>query len=196
MNDRSDSELLVTYLQDGSEAAFNELVDRHLGLVYSTALRVVVDPHLAEDVTQTTFTILAREARHLTGRVFLSSWLHRTASNQAAKLARTEMRRRTREQEAYSMQPTLTPLPGSDSDADWIELAPMLDAALNKLGDAERAVLLLRFFEKKSAAEIGLRLNLSDEAAQKSRIFHRGRTTEFSIVVGPQVFLEHQQVMK
>jgi|KBSSwiStaDraftv2_1062776.scaffolds.fasta_scaffold170375_1 RNA polymerase sigma factor (sigma-70 family) len=160
MNKRTDSDLLRAYAENGSESAFAEVVSRHVGLVYSVARRVVVDTHLAEDATQATFAALAREARHLAGRIFLSSWLHRTASNQAAKLVRGEMRRRAREQEAFAMQST-------PPESDWHQIAPMLDAALNKLAEADRAVILLRFFEKKTAREIGATLKLNEEAAQK-----------------------------
>jgi RNA polymerase sigma factor (sigma-70 family) len=162
VNQRTDSELLHDYFERRSESAFAEIVDRYVALVYSVARRAVVDEHLAEDVTQTTFTILAREARHLSGRTVLSTWLHRTAFNQAAKLVRDEMRRRTREQEAYAMQMLPT-----DSDHDWKRIAPMLDAALDKLAEADRAAILLRYFENKSAKEIGNALQLSEEAAQK-----------------------------
>ncbi len=194
VNQRTDSELLRDYIERRSESAFAELVNRHVALVYSVALRVVVDAHLAEDVTQTTFTILAREARHLAGRALLSSWLHRTASNQAAKLVRGEMRRRAREQEAYAMQTVPT-----ESDSDWKRIAPMLDAALNKLAEADRAVILLRYFERKSAKEIGGALQLSEEAAQKrvARALERLRgllsgqgaaltTTSLATLVGTQ----------
>jgi RNA polymerase sigma factor (sigma-70 family) len=162
VNQRTDSELLRVYVEERSESAFTELVNRHVALVYSVALRTVVDLHLAEDITQTTFTILAREARHLTGRGPLSSWLHRTALNQAAKLVRGEMRRRAREQEAYAMQTV-----PNESDPDWKRIASMLDAALDKLPEADRAAILLRYFEKKSAKEMGEALQLSEEAAQK-----------------------------
>ncbi len=168
VNERADSELLRDYIERRSESAFAELVNRHVALVYSVARRVVVDTHLAQDVTQTTFTILAREARHLSGRALLSSWLHRTASNQAAKLVRGEMRRRTREQEAYAMQLQMQTVPiDSASDPDWNRIAPMLDAALNKLAEPDRTVILLRYFEKKTAKEIGGALQLGEEAAQK-----------------------------
>ena len=97
VNERTDSDLLRDYAENGSEPAFAELVRRHIALVYSSALRMVVDPYYAEDVTQATFATLARQARRLTGRALLSGWLHRTASNLAAKLVRGEMRRRARE---------------------------------------------------------------------------------------------------
>ena len=162
MNARTDSELLRDYAENASESAFAELVRRHIDLVYSSALRLVVDPHLAEDVSQATFATLAREGRHLTGRALLSGWLHRTALNLAAKLVRTEMRRRAREQEAYAMQ-TTQPEP----DPGWKQVAPKLDAALDTLTESDRAVILLRYFEKKTASEIGATLKLSEEAAQK-----------------------------
>jgi len=158
----TDSELLRAYGEEGSEAAFGELVRRHLGLVYGVARRVVVDEHLAEDVAQATFAILAREARHLQGRMVLASWLHRTAATQSAKLVRGEMRRRAREQEAYAMEKS-----GPEDTAAWERIAPRLDGALNRLGEGDRAVLLLRFFEKKSVREIGTALAVSEAAAQK-----------------------------
>jgi RNA polymerase sigma factor (sigma-70 family) len=159
--------LLKDYAENGSESAFTKLVSRHIGLVYSEAVRVVVDEHFAEDVTQATFAVLAREARHLAGRAFLSSWLHRTVSNQAANLVRGEMRRRAREQEAYAMQ---TVLP--ESDPGWKQIAPKLDAALNKLAEADRDVILFRFFEKKTSADIATALQ-----AQRRRPQRRGDCT-------------------
>jgi DNA-directed RNA polymerase specialized sigma24 family protein len=94
VNAKTDQELLRAYAWEQSEAAFAELVRRHIHLVYSAALRLVVDPHLAEDATQGTFIALAQNAPKLAAREVLSSWLHLTARNMAAKLVRSEERRR------------------------------------------------------------------------------------------------------
>src|SRR6266498_879069 len=65
----SDGELLRRYTETNSENAFAELVERHLNLVYSAALRQVNgDAHLAQDVAQTVFADLARKAASLAGR--------------------------------------------------------------------------------------------------------------------------------
>src|SRR5258705_202989 len=75
-----DGELLRRYAETSSDDAFAELVRRHVNLVYSTALRQVNgDTHLAEDVAQTVFTNLAREARALSQRNALTGWLYTTA---------------------------------------------------------------------------------------------------------------------
>jgi DNA-directed RNA polymerase specialized sigma24 family protein len=99
-----DRQLLRRYATDGSEAAFGELVGRHLNLVYSAALRRTGgDIHLAQDVAQLVFTDLARKARALPADAVLAGWLHRATHYAAAQLLRTERRRVAREQEAVAM---------------------------------------------------------------------------------------------
>lgn len=133
---------------------------------------MTVDRHLAEDVSQAVFVALAEQAGSLVDRPVLASWLHRTTQNLAAKAVRTEVRRRAREQEAATMQ-----TPASEAEAAWNDIAPHLDAALGQLDDADRDALLLRYFERKSAREMGERLGLGEEAAQKrvSRALERLR---------------------
>lgn len=74
----TDPQLLRDYDSHRSEAAFTELVRRHVDLVYSAAWRMVGDVHLAEDITQGVFLALAQNARQLTEHPVLSGWLHRT----------------------------------------------------------------------------------------------------------------------
>src|SRR5437868_9991783 len=100
MNSRTDNELLRDYSDDGSEAAFAELVRRHVDFVFSAALRLVRDTHLAQDVSQKVFLALAQNAGHLLDHAFLSGWLHRTTHNLSANTVRADVRRRIREQEA------------------------------------------------------------------------------------------------
>src|SRR5580692_2445632 len=94
-----DMQLLRDYVEHGSEAAFEAILNRHVNLVYSTALRQVREAHLAGEVTQTTFIILARKARSFGSGTILSGWLYRTAQFAASRALRTEARRRHRERE-------------------------------------------------------------------------------------------------
>ncbi len=159
----TDQQLLREYAERRSEAAYAELVRRHVDFVYSAALRMVRDAHLAEDVSQGVFLVLAQQAGQLKERAVLSGWLHRTAQNLAANTVRTEERRRAREQESVAMNELLSAQP----DANWEDIALQLDAALGELEEGDRDALLLRYFERKSAREMAQTLGISDEAAQK-----------------------------
>ncbi len=163
MSTLSDQELLREYATRHSETAFAELVQRHVDLIYSAALRMVRDAHLAEDVTQGVFVALARNATRLNDRPVLSGWLHRTTRNLAGKSIRTDVRRRAREQEAAVMNELFA----TEADGLWEQIAPHLDAALGKLSETDRDALMLRYFERKSGPEMAQVLGVSDEAAQK-----------------------------
>jgi uncharacterized protein (TIGR03435 family) len=159
-----DMELLRDYALNRSEPAFAALVERHVGLVYSAAMRQLHDAHLAEDVTQAVFVTLARKAGHLSDRTILSGWLLIATRYTANAQIRTGIRRSRREQEAY-MRCSLN----EPSSAVWEQLAPLLDAGMASLGDVDRNVIAQRFFENKTAPEIADSLRLS-EAATKKRI--------------------------
>src|SRR5882724_3566786 len=163
MNSPSDQQLLLAYAEHRSETAFAELVRRHVDFVYSAALRMVRDPHLAEDVTQGVFVALAKCAPRLLDRVVLSGWLHQTAQHIAAQTVRTIERRRTREQEAATMNQLLS----SQPEASWEQIAQHLDAALGELSETDRDAVLLRYFRNYDLRTVGATLGISDDAAQK-----------------------------
>lgn len=159
-----DTELLRRYAKDRSEDAFTELVQRHLNLVYSVALRQVGgDAHLARDVVQVVFTALARKAATLVDRSVLGGWLYRSAQFAAIDVVRSERRRRAREEQAHAMH---EPTDHLSESADWEKLRPTLDEAIGELNEADRDAVVLRFFEARPFSEIGTRLHLTENAAR------------------------------
>lgn len=161
MAETDDLTLLRDFAKTSSETAFAALVERHLSLVYSTALRYLGKPDAAEEATQAVFIILARKARVLGPRTILPGWLHHTTRLTAANYRRTEIRRLKREQEAAMQAPLNEPDP-----ATWRQIAPLLDDALAKLGAADRDAIVLRFFHNQPLREVGAALGTSEDAAK------------------------------
>ena len=71
----TDGELAGAFVFEGSREAFDELVSRHVGMVFRTCRRVVGDYHDAEDATQAVFATLADRAGSLTSYRSLAGWL-------------------------------------------------------------------------------------------------------------------------
>jgi len=161
----TDVELLRRYADDRSEAAFAELVARHVNLVYSAALRQVAgDSHLAQDVTQLVFIDLARKAARLTRHPSLTGWLYTSVRYAAATARRSDQRRQQREQEAHTMDELRQ---DPQTDTDWELLKPVLDEGMHALRDKDRHAILLRFFENKPLAEVGQAVGLNENATRK-----------------------------
>jgi len=166
-----DMDLVREYARSGSEEAFATLVSRHVNLVNSVAVRQVHDIHLAEEITQAVFIILARKAGSLNSKTILSAWLCRTAQYAAADAVKIQRRRQKREQEMY-METDLNQ--DEPQSCEWSEIAPVLDAAMAQLGEKDHSAIVLRFFEGKDLKQVGAALGVSENTA-KSRV---SRATE------------------
>ena len=160
-----DRRLLSQYVETGSRKALQELIQRYLGLVYSSALRQVRDPNLAEDVTQAAFLVLTQKARTIRNGVAVGGWLLAVTRCVVVTVMRKQAIQNKHEQCAAKPEVLEAEAVGQE----WKEIAPLLDAELNRLGQVDRDALVLRFFQDRSFAEIGVELGFSEEGARKTR---------------------------
>ena len=163
MQKLDDMALVREFATHNSESAFETLVARHINLVHSAALRQVRDTHLAQEVTQAVFIILARKAARLPDGTFLIGWLFKTTRYAASAELRAATRRKRREEEAHME----SPISEAPDESAWLHIAPLLDEALAKLNETDRAAVLLRYFDGQSLAEVGATLALNEDAARK-----------------------------
>lgn len=170
-----DMQLLQRYAQTGCQDAFERLVTRHIDWVYSVCLRGVKDRHLAEDVTQAVFIILARKSKSLAPNTILRGWLFKAARFAVADALKKQNRHKRHVQRAAELSAgDLTP----QDAAAWNRLAPALEEAVACLSEKDRQAIMLRFYESKSLAEVGTILGISEEASKKrvSRAVEKLRT--------------------
>jgi RNA polymerase sigma factor (sigma-70 family) len=163
MTSDDDAQLLRRYAEENSQAAFTELVERRLGLVYSAALRRCGNAHLASEVAQRVFTALARQAPKLTHHTVLTAWLYTATRNITIDAIRAERRRKLTEEQRMQLQDVAARF---DPKPDWERIRPVLDQAIDSLSERDREAVLLRFFERRRYAEIGAMLALSEDGAR------------------------------
>jgi len=152
------------YKAEGDLAAFEVLVRRHQGRVFTYALRVLGQREAAEDLTQDTFIKVARYAERYRQGAPLKSWLMTIARNTCIDATRRRRLRRTAslDQAAPGMEAETEPwverIPseaaGPDEAAAASALAPALQRALQSLPEEQREVFVLREYSGVTFAEI------------------------------------------
>jgi RNA polymerase sigma factor (sigma-70 family) len=163
MADANDMELMRQYAEEKSENAFAELVQRHISLVYSVAMRYVGNPSDAQDVTQAVFVIFNKKMGGLRQRTTLTGWFYETTRLASRQFLRTKRRQQSREQEAYMQSAPQQ----ADNEIVWRQVAPVLEDAMTRLSEKERTLLALRFFQNKTIAETAALLGVEEWAARK-----------------------------
>ena len=131
--------------------------------VYAAARRQLLDPSLAEDVTQAVFMVLARRWKGLPANVGISCWLMKVTHLTCLQARRGAGRRKGHELRAAKMRPATTPAETMTHG----QMAAELDAVLAQLGDGDRSVLVLRYLEQRSVEEVAQQLGISEVAAKK-----------------------------
>lgn len=118
---------------------------------------------MAEEIAQKVFTDLARKAAILQRHPALTGWLHRSTRYAAIDAVRSETRRKKLTQLAVDIQGDIS---HPELYAEWQNLRPVIDEALDNLKEIDRAVMLLRYFDGLSFAEVGARMKLSENTAR------------------------------
>jgi RNA polymerase sigma factor (sigma-70 family) len=167
----TDRQLILEYCRTGSQEAFAAIVRAHLDLVYAAARRQVRDAHIAQDVTQAVFIILARKASQLTGRDSLAGWLIKTAHLAAKDAIKLESRRQRHERQAAVMlaqrREEQEAAMATEPQADAEQISPELDRALSRLNERDRDAITLKYLHGQSTAQTAATLGLSEPAAAK-----------------------------
>ncbi|HEY2577764.1 MAG TPA: RNA polymerase sigma factor [Streptosporangiaceae bacterium] len=166
-----DDGYLVRRAQEGYVDAYAELVDRHSGLAYRVALRLLGNHHDAEDVAQEALVTAWQQLPRFKANSSFSTWLYRIVTRRALNRIN-----RTRASESLDLLGDVSD--AGDEPGQHVERDLTVDAvtdAITALPPPQRVAIVLHHFEGLSNAEIA-RITGSSIPAVRSHLF-RGRRT-------------------
>jgi RNA polymerase sigma-70 factor, ECF subfamily len=152
--DRVEDEVLVRRVASGDERALSGLYDRYAGLVYGTGMRYLGDSRTAEELVQDVFTAVWKNAAGFDpARASFATWLYRISRNRATDL----IRRRHARVRTVGNEPLLEP--GEIDPSGALSRNFDVAAALSRLSQVHRELLVLAYFHGLSQREISERTN-------------------------------------
>src|SRR5258708_8018262 len=173
--------VLVAAVKTGDTRAFELLVERHEGRIFSLARRMTRNREDAEDVVQQSFQKVFIHLKKFEGESLFSTWLTRIAINEALMLLRRK--RGSREvpiEESSTKNESALPLDFPDSGPNpedsylQREQERILSAAVNELAPGIRTAIKLRELGELSTGETAQVMGLS-VGAVNARVFHGRR---------------------
>jgi RNA polymerase sigma-70 factor (ECF subfamily) len=180
---RIDDAELVARLKRRDRSALDEMIQLHGAKMYGVALQFMRNEYDAREAMQDALVSVWNKIGSFEGKSAFTSWLYRVTAN-AALMA---LRKKKRHENDVSLDTTASdddelPLPGSrlsddgplpDKVALTGELGEQVRAAIDRLPEPYRVVVLLRDVEELPMSEVMEATGLS-EPALKSRL-HRAR---------------------
>lgn len=166
---------LVDRAKAGDTVAFEQLVLREQGRIYTLCLRMLGNQEDAMDAAQEAFLKAWRGLPSFRGGSSFSTWIYRLASHACIDLLRRRSRWKGLEGSLSLDDPNAPPLPVPDQESDpqkqleRRELHRAVEEGLRALTPRQREILVLREMFGLSYQEIGEQLKL-DPGTVKSRI--------------------------
>lgn len=165
MNDKD----LIREILMHKEDAFCTLIERYKKLVYHTVFRIIRDRDDADDIFQDVFLEVYRSVHHLRNENDLSGWIFKIAYNKALCFLRKKNPAKVH---------AGSPLSNLESNGNYMdketpvrmleekEASGILFAAIDRLPDMQRKVLMMHKFEERSHQEISEMLNLTRSSVE------------------------------
>jgi len=164
-NPTSDADLIAR-ARDGDDRAFAMLVERYESAVAATVIGMLGRGDDADDVGQETFIRFHRALGNFRGESSLKTYLVHIAMNlslNALKRRRRSLLRFVSRDDADDEIRNLPePRVGPSGDVDASELHEFVRAAVARLGEKHRAVVVLRLFHDYSTRETAELLGLPE----------------------------------
>lgn len=163
MQDGIDDAACIARCLRGDASAFEPLVTRYQRVLFSVALRLVGNYEDARDATQNAFVRAYANLDRFDPAHKFFSWIYRIVVNECLNVRRARK----------PQEPLVDEFPVSGGSFEAVEAAERrtrIDAAIKRLTDDQREVIVLRHFADLSYEEIGETIGVPEKTV-KSRLF-------------------------
>jgi RNA polymerase sigma-70 factor, ECF subfamily len=167
-------ESIVARVVAGDTAAFELLMRRHNRRVFRAARAILRNDDEAEDTMQEAYVSAFTHLCDFGGRSRFSTWLTRIAVYEALRRLRRGKRMTSLEEAETNEHEPMAATPSPEAAASDVELRPLLEAAVDALPVAFRAVFVMRAVEEMSVDETAEALDIPAETV-RTRL-HRARS--------------------
>lgn len=154
--------LLVERFLSGDRSAFELIYSKYYEKVFAISRGVLMDADEASDAVQEIFTLVYRHLGRFDRRSRFSTWLFRVAVNRSIQ----EARRNKHKHRKVELSETLAAVEPEDSE----DLDPRVHSAMSSIAPADRALLVLFYWEELSLQEIADSIGCNVNAA-KTRLY-------------------------
>lgn len=167
MADRASDAELVERAQMGVRAAFDELVERYYSVAVTAAYKVLTDIDASNDCAQEAFLEAARTLSDLRDKAKFGHWIYGISYRKAIYVVR-KIKLHTAALEIKRDESRAVIRLGSPSDqAEKVEKLASIRKALNEIPEIYREVIILKYVDGRSHAEIAQILDISHAAVDK-----------------------------
>ena len=160
----------------GDLAAFERIMSQYERRVLRVALRLLNHPQDAQDAAQEAFLRLYQHFGRLDEERGYEAWLFRVTVNVCRDIAR----KRRRSIALAEVPDPAAPEPGAYHDAQRAQQREMVRRGLRRLGEKERAALVLRDVEGLSTREVAIILGSSENTVRSQICSARLKLREFT----------------
>ncbi len=182
--DSEDQEWILAFQSSTKvgEAGFNRLVLKHKDRIFGLCMRLLGDRDEADDAAQVTFVKVYHSLKDFRGDAKFSTWVYRIAVNTCKNRMESKAYKESKHQQNFEAlenieSSTNSPIPSSSpSPAQMLESKgrqQCIEAAVNKLSEEQKILVILRDMEGRSYEEI-VELTGLNLGTLKSRL-NRGR---------------------
>jgi len=163
---------LVTQLQSGNNAAFNELYKLTSGRAYFVALEITKNEQDAEDILQESYVKMLEKINSLDKPESFVSWFHHIVANKS----KDSLKKRKpslfegSEDEAFEVIPDEDTSFSPEENLNQDELHSAVMEVIGELSEEKRACVMMMYFEEMSVNEISESLEIPVSTV-KNRLF-------------------------